>query len=51
MFVIWGRAKGGGGRGWPFQAEMYFNYTNRGAHIYLAPGGNTPCSALFVVYR
>ena len=24
---------------------MYFYYTNRSAHIYLAPGGNTPCSA------
>ena len=28
-----------------FELQMYFYYANRGAHVYLAPGGNTPCSA------
>ena len=30
-----------------FRSQMYFYYTIRAAHIYiyLAPGGNTPCSA------
>ena len=43
---------GGGGsegaaplQGRKFCSQMYFYYTNRGVHIYLAPGGNTPCSA------
>ena len=27
------------------ELQMYFYYTSRGAHIYLAPGDNTPCSA------
>ena len=41
---------GGGGdsallQGWQFHSQMYFYYTNRGAHIYLAPDCNTPCSA------
>ena len=49
-----GRAKGGGGvgeraavplQGRQFRSQMYFYYTNKGAHIYLATGGNTPCSA------
>ena len=29
-------------RGRQFRSQMYFNFTNRGAHIYLVPGGNTP---------
>ena len=33
----------GGGR--QFLSQMYFYYTNRGAHIYLAPGGKHSCSA------
>ena len=45
-----GRAKGGEGwaaplQGGQFRSQMYFYYTNRGIHNYLAPGGNTPCSA------
>ena len=47
-----GRAKGGGGvclaalyRGGNFELQIYFYYTNRGAAIYLAPGGNTLGSA------
>ena len=46
-----GGAKGGGWRaaarvaslqGRHFRSQMYFYYTNRGVHIYLAPGGNNP---------
>ena len=47
-----GRAKGGGCERAAaplqvrqFRSQMYFYYTNKGAHIYLATGGNTPCSA------
>ena len=43
-----GRASGGGGgMGGNFELQMYFYYTNiyLGAHIYLAPGDNTLCSA------
>ena len=46
-----GRGGGGGAAapllGRQFRAADVFllPYTNRGAHIYLAPGGNTPCSA------
>ena len=36
----WSKGGGGGGR-----RQMYLYYTNRGAHMYLAPDGNTPCSA------
>ena len=32
-------------QGRQFRSQMYFYYTNRGDRIYLAPGGNTPCSA------
>ena len=33
-------------QGRQYRSQMYFYYINdRGAHIYLAPGGNTPCSA------
>ena len=32
-------------RGGNFKPQMYFYYTKRRAHMYLAPGGNTPCSA------
>ena len=39
-----------GSRGWQSQAEMYFYYTNRGAHIYLAPGSNNPCSATVICF-
>ena len=50
------RSKGGGegegGRhlgqylyGGDIELQMYFYYTNRGVHIYLAPDGNTPWSA------
>ena len=28
------------------ELKMYFYYTQRGAHIYLAPGGNTPAPPL-----
>ena len=31
-----------GGGGVQFCSQGYFYYTNRGAHIYLGPGGNTP---------
>ena len=49
MYVISDGGGGGGGggglyRGVNFGLQMYFYYTNRGAHIYLAPGSNTPCS-------
>ena len=42
-----GGGGGGGGRGAaPLQGrQLYFYYTNRGAHIHLTPGRNTPCSA------
>ena len=45
-------AEGGGGGWWPsgaapLQGQMYFYYTNRCAHIYLAPGGNTPWLYLY----
>ena len=44
-----------GGKGWwppqmsplqgqQFRSKMYYYYTNRGAHIYFAPGCNTPYS-------
>ena len=36
---------GGGEAGRKFRSQKYIYYTNRGAHIYLVPGGNTPCSA------
>ena len=29
-------------QGRQYRWQMYFYYTNRSAHIYLAPGGNTP---------
>ena len=34
-----------------FRSQIYFYYTNRGAHIglYLAPGGNTPALPLYAV--
>ena len=32
-------------QGRQFRSQIYFYYTNRDANIYLAPGGNTPCSA------
>ena len=43
---------GGGGDGGgfymdgKFELQMSVYYTNRGAHIYLAPGGNTPAPPL-----
>ena len=59
-FVYSGGAKGGGGgveggvrpprsaslQGQQFRFQMYFYYTNRGAHlhVYLVPDSNTPCS-------
>ena len=42
----------GGAKGWwrargrNFELQIYFYYTNRGAHIYLVPASNTPCSAI-----
>ena len=33
-------------RGGNFKLKIYFYYTNRGAHIYLTPGGNTPALLL-----
>ena len=35
-----------------FELQMYFYYTNRDAHIYLTPEGNTSCSAtVYVVFQ
>ena len=36
---------GGGGGGRQFRSQISFYYANNGARIYLAPGGNTTCSA------
>ena len=35
-------------QGRQFRSQMYFYYTNRVAHIYLAPGSNSPCSATVI---
>ena len=48
---IGGAKRGGRGQPGPFtgaaiRSQMYFYYTNRGAHIYLASGGNTPAPPL-----
>ena len=40
-----GERGGGPLQGRTFRSQMYFDYTNRSAYIYLTLGGNTPCSA------
>ena len=53
VLYIFGQWRSKGGRWWgppqaahlqgrQFRSQIYFYYTNRGANIYLAPGGNTP---------